>query len=119
MFPRPGGLGTGREGQSGAGVIPMARGFHLAAARGVGTLSLAIAASLMTTAGTQAASLTTSTATPITTIGGSATAQIYAWGTATMPDGSILVGDYWNLRVVHYNANGTPATPFVFADDPG
>ena len=97
----------------------MARGFHLAAARGVGTLSLAIAASLMTTAGTQAASLTTSTATPITTIGGSATAQIYAWGTATMPDGSILVGDYWNLRVVHYNANGTPATPFVFADDPG
>ena len=34
---------------------------------------------------------------------------------ATMPDGSILVGDYWNYRIVHYNADGTPATPFVFS----
>ena len=32
-----------------------------------------------------------------------------------MPDGSILVGDYWNYRIVHYNADGTPATPFVFS----
>ena len=43
-----------------------------------------------------------------------AAAVLYGWGVATMPDGSILVGDYWNYRIVHYNANGTPATPFVF-----
>ena len=47
-------------------------------------------------------------ATPTITIGGSATAQVYAWGAATMTDGSVLFGDYWNLRIVHYNANGTP-----------
>ena len=90
--------------------------FGVRAARGAGALSLLLTASVTTAAGAQAAALT---ATPITTIGGSATAQVYAWGTATMPDGSILVGDYWNLRVVHYNANGTPATPFVFAGNPG
>jgi DNA-binding beta-propeller fold protein YncE len=33
---------------------------------------------------------------------------------ATEPDGSILVGDYWNFRIVHFNANGTEASPFVF-----
>ena len=42
-------------------------------------------------------------------------ATLYGWGAATMPDGSILIGDYWNYRIVHYNANGTPATPFVFS----
>jgi sugar lactone lactonase YvrE len=41
-------------------------------------------------------------------------AGLYAWGAAEEPDGSILVGDYWNFRIVHYNANGTEATPFVF-----
>lgn len=30
----------------------------------------------------------------------------YAWGVATMPDGSIVVGDYWNGRVLHYGMNG-------------
>ena len=43
-----------------------------------------------------------------------AAAVLYGWGAATMPDGSILVGDYWNYRIVHYHADGTPATPFVF-----
>ena len=41
-------------------------------------------------------------------------AEAYPWGMATEPDGSILVGDYWNFRVDHYNANGTEASPFVF-----
>ncbi len=41
-------------------------------------------------------------------------ATLYGWGAATLSDGSILVGDYWNYRIVHYNADGTPATPFVF-----
>ena len=39
-------------------------------------------------------------------------AGLYAWGMATEPDGSILVGDYWNYRIVHYEADGSQATPF-------
>jgi sugar lactone lactonase YvrE len=31
----------------------------------------------------------------------------YAWGVATMPNGSIIVGDYWNGRVLHYAQDGT------------
>ena len=79
-------------------------------------LSLAAAASLVGTAGSQASA---TAATPITTIGGSATAQVYAWGAATMPDGSVLIGDYWNLRIVHYNADGSQFSPFVFAGKAG
>lgn len=79
-------------------------------------LALVASAGLVATTAAQAATLA---ATPITTIGGAANAGLYAWGAATMPDGSILVGDYWNLRIVHYNANGTEATPFVFAGKAG
>ena len=86
------------------------------ACRGGAAASLAASIALLSATGGQAAALA---ATPVTTIGGSATAQVYAWGAATMPDGSILIGDYWNLRIVHYNANGTPATPFVFAGKAG
>lgn len=34
-------------------------------------------------------------------------AGLYGWGMATLSDGSVAVGDYWNLRVQHYAANGT------------
>jgi DNA-binding beta-propeller fold protein YncE len=56
------------------------------------------------------------------------TAGLYVWGAATEPDGSILIGDYWNYRIVHYednevNASGgnpatpaTPASPYVFSN---
>jgi sugar lactone lactonase YvrE len=40
-------------------------------------------------------------------IGGSGHAGLYAWGTATFSDGSILVGDYLNYQVVHYAKDGT------------
>ena len=83
-----------------------------AARRAAITVSLISGLGLLVSAEAQAAVLA---ATPVTTIGGSATAQVYAWGAATMPDGSILIGDYWNLRIVRYNVDGTPATPFVFA----
>jgi DNA-binding beta-propeller fold protein YncE len=43
-----------------------------------------------------------------------AAAALYGWGDATMPDGTVLVGDYWNYRIVHFNLDGTPATPYVF-----
>jgi DNA-binding beta-propeller fold protein YncE len=35
-------------------------------------------------------------------------AGLYGWGVATMPDGSVIVGDYWNGRVMHYATDGTP-----------
>jgi tripartite motif-containing protein 71 len=35
-------------------------------------------------------------------------AGLYAWGAATMPDGSVIIGDYWNHRVLHYDVNGNP-----------
>jgi DNA-binding beta-propeller fold protein YncE len=33
-------------------------------------------------------------------------ASLYAWGAATMPDGSVAIGDIWNRRVVHYDDSG-------------
>lgn len=30
----------------------------------------------------------------------------YAWGAATMGDGSVVVGDIWNRRVLHYDTSG-------------
>ncbi len=50
-------------------------------------------------------------------------AQLYGWGAATMPDGSVIIGDYWNHRVVHYATDGTflgalfndPAVPTVYS----
>jgi DNA-binding beta-propeller fold protein YncE len=50
-----------------------------------------------------------------------ADAGLYAWGMATEPDGSILTGDYWNYRIVHYaddetaTTAPTEATPYVFS----
>jgi hypothetical protein len=34
-------------------------------------------------------------------------AGLYGWGAATMSDGSVLLGDYWNYRVYHYATDGT------------
>ena len=48
-------------------------------------------------------------------------AGLYAWGMATEPDGSILTGDYWNYRIVHYEDDQTAtsaptaASPYVFS----
>jgi tripartite motif-containing protein 71 len=50
-------------------------------------------------------------------------AGLYAWGAATMPDGSVIVGDYWNHDVVHYSESGSflgvmftlAATPSVYS----
>ena len=39
-------------------------------------------------------------------------AQMYGWGAATMPDGSVLMGDYWNYRIQRatLNPNGSVAS---------
>jgi sugar lactone lactonase YvrE len=56
-------------------------------------------------------------------------AGLYAWGAATMPDGSVIIGDYWNRRVMHYAKTGALLgdlfdlavghPPFGLAVDPG
>jgi DNA-binding beta-propeller fold protein YncE len=45
--------------------------------------------------------------TAVRQIGGSGHADLYGWGMATLRDGSVLVGDYWNYRIVHYAKDGT------------
>lgn len=74
--------------------------------RGAVALSLALTAAVVSAAPVGA--VDSAAFTPGLTIGASATAGLYAWGVATMPDGSVLVGDYWNYRIQHFNANGTP-----------
>ena len=43
----------------------------------------------------------------------------YAWGAATMPDGSVIVGDYWNGRVLHYAIDGSPLGVLFSIAPPG
>ncbi|MCB1300137.1 MAG: hypothetical protein KDB28_02410, partial [Tetrasphaera sp.] len=52
-------------------------------------------------------------------IGGPGHAGLYAWGMATLRDGTILVGDYWNYRVLRFNADGTPVGTGVFIKNNG
>ena len=44
--------------------------------------------------------------TPVRVIGGPGHAGLYGWGAATVGDGSVLLGDYWNFRVQHYEKTG-------------
>jgi tripartite motif-containing protein 71 len=53
------------------------------------------------------ASAVSASLTPIRTIGFSGHAGLYGWGAATMSDGSVLIGDYWNYRVQRYATDGT------------
>ncbi len=34
-------------------------------------------------------------------------AALYGWGAATLADGSVIIGDIWNRRVVHFATDGT------------
>jgi streptogramin lyase len=65
---------------------------------------MVLVAGLVTTADARAATLRL---TPVRTIGGPGHAGLYGWGADTMPDGSILISDYWNFRVQHYAKGGT------------
>jgi tripartite motif-containing protein 71 len=44
--------------------------------------------------------------TSVRTIGGPGHAGLYGWGADTMADGTVLVGDYWNLRVQRFSTTG-------------
>lgn len=54
--------------------------------------------------------------TPVATIGAPGHAGLYGWGAATMSDGSVVVSDYWNLRVQHFNLDGTVRRTVVAND---
>jgi len=59
------------------------------------------------------------TMTPERTVGGPGHAGLYGWGMATMRDGSVLAGDYWNYRVTHWNKNGSPVGDGVLIANKG
>jgi len=44
---------------------------------------------------------------PVRIVGGPGHAGLYAWGVATLPDGRMVIGDYWNLRVAVYHPDGS------------
>ncbi len=44
---------------------------------------------------------------PVRIVGGPGHAGLYAWGAASLPDGRMLLGDYWNLRVAVFNPDGS------------
>jgi streptogramin lyase len=45
--------------------------------------------------------------TPVQQLGGTGVAGLYGWGAATLNDGSVLLGDYWNYQIQHYAKDGT------------
>ena len=88
-----------------------------AACMALGAVPAAVGAAAPPPTGCQPTACTAGTTVGLTNGSGvpiAGSAGLYAWGAAEEPDGSILVGDYWNFRIVHYNANGTEASPFVF-----
>jgi tripartite motif-containing protein 71 len=46
-------------------------------------------------------------------IGGPGKAFVYAWGAATLPDGDILISDYWNYHVKRFNPDGSLQTQYA------
>jgi DNA-binding beta-propeller fold protein YncE len=78
-------------------------------------VGIAIAASLATATIAGGAGATATAVTPEGSVGGPATAGLYGWGATTETDGSVLIGDYWNYRIVHFEASGAKASPYVFA----
>lgn len=63
--------------------------------------------------GAPATSAAPVTPVPVRVVGGPGHAGLYGWGLTTMQDGSVLVGDYWNLRVSHFAKDGTSLGTFI------
>lgn len=70
-------------------------------------LGLACVAALVVLPITDGRAATPPVVTPVRIIGGPGHAALYGWGAATMSDGSVLIGDYWNYRVQQYETDGT------------
>ena len=62
---------------------------------------------------TPSASAETLDVTPIGMVGGPGHAGLYGWGVTTAQNGNVLVGDYWNKRVVEYSRSGDFVRTFV------
>jgi DNA-binding beta-propeller fold protein YncE len=82
-----------------------------------GAVAFGVAALGLTMAPSPAVGAAEITMVPQDPIGGSGHAGLYGWGAATMKDGSVLVGDYWNMRVLRFTEDG--ANPTVFINNPG
>ena len=70
-------------------------------------VGIAVLASLITISGLPAPVGAATTVTPVRIVGGSGHAGLYGWGAATLNDGSVLIGDYWNFRIQRWNDDGT------------
>jgi sugar lactone lactonase YvrE len=72
--------------------------------------ALMLGATLLATAGSTVATAQTSlTVTSLGTVPSpvkNGKNALYAWGAATLPDGSVAIGDIWNARVVRYSPTG-------------
>lgn len=66
-----------------------------------------VAAVAVVASGQLAAGPADAAITALRIIGGPGHAGLYGWGVATMNDGSVLIGDYWNFRIQHYAKDGT------------
>lgn len=51
--------------------------------------------------------------TPVRSVGFPGHAGLYGWGAATMADGSVLIGDYWNYRIQHFAKDGSLIGTFL------
>ena len=80
---------------------------------------IAVLASMFTVSGLPAPAGAATTVTPVRIIGGSGHAGLYGWGAATLNDGSVLIGDYWNFRIQHYAKDGTFLGTLVGTDTKG
>ena len=75
--------------------------------RRLAVLTIVACTFVVTTLAVPGSAAVTVSLTPVRTIGSSGHAGLYGWGAATMSDGSVLIGDYWNYRVQRYAKDGT------------
>ncbi|KAA3636491.1 MAG: hypothetical protein DWP92_09465, partial [Armatimonadetes bacterium] len=73
------------------------------AGNGLGALVLVLVLAATTLSISPAGAVDDFDLVPVRTVGFSGHAGLYGWGAATMRDGSVLIGDYWNKRVLRYS----------------
>jgi len=81
---------------------------------------IAMIATMLATVGTPAKAAPYNVPEYVGSIGQPGRAGAYAWGMATLGNGNIIVGDYWNYRVLEYTVEGTLVQTFgERGDGPG
>jgi tripartite motif-containing protein 71 len=78
-----------------------------------GALTLALSGLALGAATPPAVSATEVSMVPVGTVGQSGHAGLYGWGAATMCNGDVLIGDYWNMRVLRFGDDGSPKGVFI------